>query len=213
MKRFVLSVLLGLVIMAGGLMYRVVVDERTHALSCPVQSRTCPDGTQVTHAADSCDFPTCAPPNVTLASAKIVFALPEGYEAENVQKGELARFGASATSSEQKEQIVVRMYPILATSTAVEVMQATALRVPSGERVSPADFASLTLGPTYRFAAVTVQKTDTAITVAYYLARPTDVLRFDATDYGVNGTDGSLVIAELPAQKAVRALLGTLQSE
>ncbi len=213
MKRALFIIFLLLLVIGGGLAYRISVDERTHTLSCPVESRACPDGSQVAHAPDSCDFPRCAPPNVTLDAAHVVFALPFGFVEESAAKGELARYGAAATTTEQRSEWVVRSYPIAASSTAVDIMHATAMRGTSSERVSPADFTSLALGQTYRFAAVTIERSSTKVTVAYYLARPADVLRFDATDYGIDGTNSAINISELPAQKAMRTMLATLASE
>ena len=213
MRRVILGTIFFLAVIGVGFVYRYEADTATHFLSCPVATRTCPDGSTVTHAQDSCDFALCPSPNVTLGTAKVVFALPQGFEAVTPSKGELARYRVSSTSTESGGLIVVRRYPIVATSTAIEVMQATALRAPSGERVSPTEFNSLALGSTYRFAAVAIERSSTALTMAYYLARPTDVLRFEAIDYGVDATNSNLDITALPTQKAVRALLTTLQSE
>jgi hypothetical protein len=50
------------------------------------------------------------------------------------------------------------------------------------------------------------------VDTAYYLARGSDVLRFDAIDGNVtNWADSSLNIQQLPVNAALRKLLTTLQ--
>ena len=60
---------------------------------------------------------------------------------------------------------------------------------------------------------VNIERFEGVVTVAYYLARTTDVLRFDAIDRGVDWTNPSLDTAVLPTQTALRNLLTSLQGE
>lgn len=94
-------------------------------------------------------------------------------------------------------------------ATALATIQQTAIGGASGLPVSVTSFTSTVLG-THRFTVVTIER---FVNVAYYLARGSDVLRFDAIDRGVDWTNPSLDITKLPTQTALRKMLTTLQGE
>ena len=71
-------------------------------------------------------------------------------------------------------------------------------------------FSSTVLGA-YRFTVVAIERFEGVVDTAYYLARGTDVLRFDAIDRGVDWTNPNLDTTLLPANAALRKLLATLK--
>ncbi len=116
----------------------------------------------------------------------------------------------ATASSTSAAGIIIRQYAINASSTALAVIQQTALSLPSGLPAPVTAFTSTVLG-THRFTVVSIERFEGVVDTAYYLARGTDVLRFDAIDNGVtNWTDPNLNISVLPARVALRKLLVTL---
>jgi len=95
-------------------------------------------------------------------------------------------------------------------ATALSTIQQTAIGGASGAPVSATSFSSTVLGG-HRFTVVSIERFEGVIDTAYYLARSTDVLRFDAIDRGADWTNPSLNISTLPAHAALRELLTTLQ--
>ena len=109
--------------------------------------------------------------------------------------------------------IIIRQYAITVSSTALATIKQTAIGGTSGAPVSATSFSSTTLS-THRFTIVSIQRFEGVVDTAYYLARETDVLRFDAIDNGVtNWTDPNLDTAALPANAALQKLLTALQGE
>lgn len=197
----------------GGLVYRNAIEYPAQPAACPMDARVCPDGTSVGRTGPSCSFPVCSPPNVSLPEIGLEFALPEGFEqSTSADSSAIATYQMSAGSSTEPNTITIRRYPINASSTALDTIKATAISDGSGLPISATSFTSTVLG-THRFTVVTIGRFEGVVDVAYYLARGTDVLRFDAIDRGVDWTNPSLDIAKLPTQIALRKLLATLQGE
>jgi len=210
MKELLLGILLIIIIGIGGLVYRNATEHPNQPIACPMDALVCPDGTSVARTGSSCTFPTCPPPNVSLADLHIAFAIPAGFiSTETPDAASLAAYEAVTASTSAK--IIVRRYELNASSTALAVMQQTALGGPSGLPVSVTAFSSSVLG-THRFTVVSIDRFEGVIDTAYYLARGEDVLRFDAIDSGVsNWTDSRQDIGALPAHTALVNLLSTLQ--
>lgn len=212
MKSLLLGVALIVLIGFGGFFYRNAMEYSSRPIACPVEKITCPDGTQLSHTSFSCSFPVCPPPNVYLADVGIAYVVPQGFSPAMGEAGLVAGYRAPIAGTEESMSIEVRRYPIQASSTALATIQQTAIGGASGLPISPTAFTSTTLGA-YRFTVVLIDRFEGVVDVAYYLARGTDVLRFDAIDRGVDWTNPNLDVAALPAQAALRTMLATLQGE
>jgi hypothetical protein len=208
MKSLFLGLIAIILLGVGGLVYRNVIEQRGQIIACPVDAKVCPDGTAVGRVGTSCVFPACPPPNVSFPGVGISFAVPVGLEETPFEEGVVAYGFQSAPSD--LSRVVIRQYPITASSTALATIQATALGDGSGLPVSATSYTSTTIG-SHRFTVVRIGRFEGVVTTAYYLARTKDVLRFDAIDHGVvDWTDSSLDVQSLPAHQALKALLGTL---
>lgn len=212
MKSLLFGILFIIVIGVGGLVYRNAIEHPTKPIACPLDALMCPDGTAVARTGLSCTFPTCPPPNVSLANVGIAFALPAGFApAPTPDSASVAAYEMPAVSVADADSIVIRSYGIPASSTALETIRQTAIGSASGAPVSATSFSSIVLG-THRFTVVAIERFEGIVDTAYYLARSTDVLRFDAVDRGVaRWSDSSLDISSLPAHAALQRLLITLQ--
>jgi len=213
MKRLFLGIAIILLLGAGGFFYRNAIEYSPHPIACPVEKYTCPDGTQLDHLGLSCDFPACPPPNVSVSDLGIAFALlPNTQEVTPSDASVVAAYEIPGLSSTGVGSILIRRFPIHASSTALDTIQQTAINITSDLPATATQFSSTDLG-THHFTVVTLDRFEGQIDVAYYLARTTDVLRFDAIDRGVDWTNPSLDVQALPAQTAIRHLLTTLQGE
>jgi len=213
MKAFFLGVLMTAIIFAAGLWYRSAIEHPDQPIACPLDALMCPDGTAVSRTGFSCTFPACPPPNVSLPDIGVSFALPVGFiSAAFPDAASIAAYDLPASPSEETDSIIIRQYAIQASSTALATIQATAISGASGAPVSATSFSSTVLG-THRFTIVSIERFESVIDTAYYLARGTDVLRFDAIDRGSDWTNPNLDVSTLPAHSALRKLLTTLQGE
>ncbi len=211
MKTLWLGILVIVLLGVGGLVYRNAIEHPNQPIACPLDAKVCPDGTAVARVGSTCDFPACAPPNVSLEALGISFALPNGFVASSAPDSTtVAEYDFGNSSSTQAEELTIREYS-LASSTPLEVVQSTALGIASGAPLSATAFTSTSIG-THRFTVAQIGRFEGVVDTAYYLARGTDVIRFDAIDRGVvNWTDPALTTSTLPAQQALRQMLGTLQ--
>ena len=215
MKSLWLGIGLLVILGFGGLVYRNAVEHPNQQIACPLDAQICPDGTSVTRTGVSCTFPACPFPNITFAALSISFALPlELHEAALADSSGLVTYELTpVASSSRSGSVTLHQYPISGTSTALATIQQTAIGGASGAPVSVTSFTSTQLG-THRFTVVSIERFEGVVDTAYYLARATDVLRFDATDTGVtNWTDPALVESTLPAHAALIKLLATLQGQ
>ncbi len=219
MRSLLLGILIVIVLGIGGLVYRNAVEHPAQPITCPLDTLICPDGTSVFRTGLSCTFPACPPPNVSISSIAISFALPNGLQtitppdAASVAAYELSPAASSTASSTNSANIIIRRYMIDASSTALATIQKTAVDGVSGLPVAATSFSSTILG-NHRFTVVSIQRFGGVIDTAYYLARGTDVLRFDAIDQNiVNWADPNLDTSILPAQAALISILTTLQGQ
>jgi len=211
MKSLLLGIVLIIIVGFGGLVYRNAVEYSTRPITCPLDAMTCPDGTSVARTGTSCTFPACPLPNTTLPDIGVAFAIPDGFTAAALpDAASVAAYEQTAMSSELA-RIIVRQYAIEASSTALMTIQQTAMNGASGMPAPTTAYSSTMLG-SHRFTVVSLERFEGIIDTAYYLARSTDVLRFDAIDRGVpNWTNPNLDTALLPAHRALIRLLATLQ--
>lgn len=212
MRSLLIGVVLIVIVGFGGLVYRNAIERPTRPIACPLDALVCPDGTAVARTGLSCTFPACPPPNVPLPDIGIAFALPAGFVPASLPDStSVVAYDLSSASS--TASIIIRRFAISASSTALATIRETAVGSPSGLPVSATSFSSTVLG-TRRFTVVQIERFEGVVDTAYYFARGTDVLRFDAIDKGVmNWADSGLDTTVLPAAVALRSLLTTLQGE
>lgn len=214
MRHLLFGIVAIVVIGIGGLVYRNTMERPLGPVACPLDARVCPDGTSVGRTGPSCTFAACPPPNVTLEGVGITYALPSTFmEAELADEASVAAYQQTpqASSSTEPSSIVIRRYPITASSTALATIQQTAIGAASGEPVPVTAYSSIVLGP-HRLTVVSIERFEAVVNTAYYLARSNDVLRFDAIDRGVvNWTDPSLDVTKLPAHTALRQMIASMQ--
>ncbi|MGH7175010.1 MAG: hypothetical protein ACREGR_01460 [Minisyncoccia bacterium] len=208
MKTLLYGILLIILVGIGGLIYRNAVSHpMAPAGACPLDAKLCPDGSAVGRVAPACNFAPCPPPNVSVAG--IVFALPGGYASTTLPDD--SSVAAFVSEGVTPSQIVIHSYA-LATSSAQDVIYATAVGDASGAPVSPSAFSATTIGTrTYTF--VVLGRSEGVIHAAYYLPVGGSVLRFDAIDQAADWTNPNLDISVLPADSALRAMLTTLQTD
>jgi hypothetical protein len=213
MKTLLWGVLLIIVLGIGGLVYRNAIEHPSQPIVCPMDAQVCPDGTSVSRTGSSCTFPDCPLPNVSLPTANIAFAIPTGFTVGALNDdASIAEYDMPIASSTDTNSIIIRRYAIGATSTALATIQQTAIGGASGAPVGASSFSSIVLGA-HRFTVVSIQRFEGVIDTAYYLARNTDVLRFDAIDRGADWTNPDLDISTLPAHAALAKMLTTLQGQ
>ena len=212
MKGFFLGTVFIILVGIGGLVYRNAVEHPSRPIACPLDSKSCPDGSLVARSGPACEFGPCLPPNVSVTDARVLFALPEGFiPAELPDDASIAAYGSDTASSTESTQIVIRRYAITASSTALATIQETAIGGISGSPVPATSFSSSVIGAR-RFAIVAIERFEGVVHTAYYLARGTDVLRFDAIDTGVpNWSDSELDTSSLPAHASLVKLLASMQ--
>jgi len=215
MKSLFLGIALIIVVGIGGLIYRNAVERPNRPVACRMDALVCPDGTAVGRTGPSCTFSACPPPNVSLVDVGIAFALLDGFStAEILDSTGAAAYENKPTSvSTIADKIIIRRYAIAPTSTALATIQETAIGGASGEPVPSIAYSSTVIGSN-RFTVVSIERFEAVIDTAYYLARSSDVLRFDAIDREVmNWTEPNLDVSKLPAHSALLGLLTTLQGE
>lgn len=216
MKGLFLGIALLVLIGIGGFIYRNAVSRPiVNSGACTLDAEVCPDGSSVGRVAPDCNFAPCPAPNVTIASAGIVFVPPASFASTTLPDDDsLAAFASApaSASSSPAEQIIVKDYAIPAGEQAIAVMQATALGDASGAPVAPSAFSAATLG-SYTYSMVILGRSEGVVHVAYYLPRSADVLRFDSIDRNVpNWASSGLDVTTLPADAALRAMLSTMQN-
>lgn len=192
-------------------MYRNAVEYPTRPIACQLDAKVCPDGTSVARTGSDCSFPVCSSPNVSLSDIGVAYAVPDGFvpaelpDSTSVVAYEKPSDGLSSAS------IIVRRYSIDASSTPLSVIKQTAIGGASGAPVPTTAFSSTVIGG-HRFTIVSIERFEAVINTAYYLARGSDVLRFDAIDREViNWTEPNLDVSKLTAHSALMGLLTTLQ--
>ena len=216
-KTLMLGIAAIVLIGIGGLVYRNAVEHPNRPMTCPLEAKVCPDGTSVGRTGSTCTFPACPPPNVELASLGISFALPVGFEAvtgDSRVPDTMALYRTQETipGAFDYDDIDIQLLPISASSTASATIQENAIGGASGLPISPTRFTSTVIGR-YRFTVVSIERFEGVITTAYYLSRATDVIRFTAIDRGVDWTNPSLIVSNLPAHAGLVKLLATLQGQ
>lgn len=214
MRDLILGIVFIVIVGVGGLVYRNAVEHPSQPIACPMDARVCPDGTSVGRTGSTCTFSTCPLPNVSIDSVGISFAIPAGFGAGDLfDTASIATYEQLGVASSSAGKIIIRRYTLGASTTALAMIQKTAIDGTSGLPMSMTSFSSSVLGG-HRFTVVTLNRFEGVIDTAYYLARANDVLRFDAIDMGVtNWTDERLDISKLPTQSALVKLLSTLEGQ
>lgn len=220
MKQLLAGAALLFVVGIASFLYRNTVERpgiTAATPACTMEAKVCPDGTSVGRSGPSCAFAPCLPPNVEIPAAGIAFALPNGYVADENAYGAdprlLAAFVKPSSSGAAPHTIIVYRYLIPEGKTADDVILEHTRYQPSD---MPAEdfsrFDSLSVdGKAFR--ETHIERFEALVHSAYYLARASDVLRFDIIEHDVAGwTEPSLAIRQLPEHAAFLRTLGTLQA-
>ncbi len=216
MKQLLAGIVIIVVLGLAGFFYRNTLEraQGPEQTACTMDARICPDGTTVGRSGPSCEFSPCLYPNVEIASAKLAYAVPAGYEENEAALGDptlLAAYEQTGTSTPPNAIIVYR-FPIPSGQTANEVILANTMLEPSGMQPEDMnDFRPRIIG-TKTFSSITVERFEAVVHSAYYLPRADDVLRFDVIERDVEGwTDADLIVSNLPEHQALIRMLGTLR--
>ena len=142
--------------------------------------------------------------------------VPTGYVLNAAAPGDdttlKSAFEKVAGSTYPPHVIVIRSFPIPAGETAESVILENTMLEPSGmqpESMEEFGFATVA-GRTYR--TITVERFEAQIHTVYYLARATDVIRFEVLERNVmSWMEPALDIMALPEHAAFVRMLETLQ--
>lgn len=204
-----------LVVGIAGFLYRNTVEKpyAVESRACTLEAKVCPDGTSVGRSGPTCSFLPCAFPNVEIASAGVSFLAPEGYAIDTGAGAALVALSKPASIDWPAHVISVSRYPIPEGKTAEDVMLANVRYQPADEQASDLSrFHPFTAGGK-TFQETTVERFEGLVHTSYFLARESDVLRFDVSEKGVQGwTDPALDVRALPEHQALSRLLSTLQA-
>jgi len=210
----ILLVVLGII----GFTYRQSV-EKPLEIACTQEARICPDGSAVGRSGPSCEFETCAYPNVEVKEHSLAFVAPAGYVAGSSYEGvpshiqsELAVYKKSAPTSSTTHYITVSSIALSASTTAKEsIMQNTVFQPADMVAEDMSRFTPVTIGGKEGYF-VTLERFEALVHSRYYFPREKEVLLFDVIEQEVtNWTDPNLVITDLPEHKALKALLELAQ--
>lgn len=213
-RGLLIGITLILLVGVGGFLYRSHIEVPTGPIACTADAKVCPDGTGLGREGPECRFPTCPPPNVELASARIAFAIPVGYAKDTGRfSSDPATVAAYVSPSNENpvDVIIVRRYIPKTEQSVAEFIRENAIMDPSGLPAPPTAFTSTTISRR-NYSVVQIGRFEATVSVAYYLDRQSELLRFDAVSLSVpDWTDPKLDVTKLKAQQDLRTLLDTLQ--
>lgn len=209
----VLIVVLGL----AGFFYRNALEHpKATVTACTLEAKICPDGTTVGRTGPSCSFAPCLPPNVSLDSVKIAFALPDGYAADesapSAETGVVAAYVKTSSTTNALQTITIRDFPITMGSTSDEVILAHTMLEPADRPPKDmSEFSPKIIG-TRTFSEITIERFEGVVQSAYFFPRQNDVLEFDIVEQDVeNWSSPNLIVDNLPAHQALIKMLSTLE--
>lgn len=197
----------------GSFLYRNTMERpfaREAMPACTLEAKLCPDGSSVGRSGPSCAFSPCAFPNVELREVGISFLVPEGYEA--AAGNALASFSKPSASGNPAHRLAVYRYAIPEGARAEDVLLRETRFQPADEPASSLErFDQVPVGA-HTFYRVTVERFEGLVHTSYFLARESDVLRFDVVEHDVlDWTGPTFTLEDLPEHRALRALLASLQ--
>ncbi len=220
----VIGVVLGVGVL--GFVYRYNI-EKAHVVvlpgggagqACTQEAKICPDGSAIGRTGPNCSFAACPLPSAELitASSTLDFVLPAGYvlDAHPSDPTILASYSqsssANATTS-SASTISIRAFAITSGQTPAQTMLAHTTFDPSGlQATSTNQFKSVVKGRN-TFYEIQIGRFEGQIQTAYYLYLPTQIIRFDITERGVeNWMDSKLNVGALPQHQAFLQMLATL---
>lgn len=222
MKQLIAGIVIILVLGIGAFLYRAVLEHpvstatTTDPVACTLEAKICPDGTSVGRTGPNCEFAACAFPNAEDAAIGLGFVVPAGYTANPDAIGADQTLRAvfdKPSKGSVPHSIIIRRYAIPEGKTATDVMLANTIHESSGEPVNAmSEFKpKIVEGRTYQ--CITVERFEGQVHTVCYLARTTDVLRFEVLEKDVDWTNPSLVIDSLPEHKALYSMLATVQTK
>lgn len=217
MKQLLAGVVLLFVVGFGSFLYRNTLERPgITAPACTAEARLCPDGSSVARGGPTCAFAPCAYPNVEIVEAGIAFAVPAGYAIDEralaSDPHRIAAFTKPSLSGTPQHTIAVRRYPIAEGETADDVILAHTRYQPADEQAADfSRFSTLTLGD-MAFRETVIERFEALVHSSYFLARDTDVLRFDIIEHDVAAwMEPGLNTRELPEHAALLRMLETLE--
>jgi hypothetical protein len=219
MRQLVALTTILIVVGIGGFMYRNALERPISigegAGACTQEAKLCPDGTSVGRTGHDCAFAACALPNAEDASTGIAFVIPAGYSAtlDGAGADETLRAALEKPLSESEaHSIIIRRYLVHEGETTDSVMLANTLLEPKGEGPeSVSAYTSVHIGGR-NFHRVELERFEGIVRTAYFLARTSDVVKFEVVERGVDWTNPKLETNSLPEHKALLTLLTTLQA-
>jgi hypothetical protein len=233
MKNLLIGVVLVVILGGVGFWYRYskehahqdvatpVATSTINGQACTDEAKVCPDGSAVGRTGPNCSFATCVFPNVTLtlASSTVDFVVPTGYQVSPAPAAGAGKDPSLVVSYQKKGTAgshLLRIYDYIIPpgSTAQNVMLANTILSPLGMPATSTKAFSTALIAGRSFSAITTERFEGQVETAYYLVRPTEVIRFDILEKDVaNWTDPKLIVSSLPEHQSLAQMLATLQIE
>jgi hypothetical protein len=227
MKQILIAVLVVLLVGGLGFLYRYEI-EKSHVTilsggsgaeqACTEEARVCPDGSAVGRTGPHCSFAVCPAPNAELVSASstLDFVLPSGYKQDtNISSANIIASYSNkedyTSASSTPSTITISAFTIAPGQTAGETMLANTTFDPSGlQATSTSEFKSVGKGRN-TFYEIQIGRFEGQVQTAYYLYQPTQIIRFDIAERGVqNWTDPKVNIDALPQHQSFLQMLATL---
>ena len=222
MKQLIAGIVIILVLGIAGFVYRNALEHpagqvatTTPQTSCTQEAKMCPDGSAVGRTGPNCEFTKCALPNAEDAAIGIAFVIPAGYaaNADAIGADETLRAVFDKQSkSGVPHNLIIRRFEITAGKKATDVILAKTMYEGSGESPKAMSEFKTKIISGRSFSCLTVERFEGQVHTVCYLARTSDVLRFEVLEKDVDWTNPKLVIDDLPEHKALYAMLTSLQT-
>lgn len=218
MKELIAGIVLIIVVGIGGFLYRNMLERNTipqpEVTACTADAKICPDGSSVGRVAPLCEFAACPGEGSGIGALGITLTPPVGYvENPNALGSDETLIAAyeRATDAPPPHAITVRRFIIPEGQSAESVMLAQTMLEPSAMQPESMEaFETTTIGGK-TFYAIVIERFEAQVHSAYYLVRPTDVLRFDVLERNVvDWMEPTLSIKNLPEHAAFLEMLRTM---
>lgn len=212
MKTLAAGIVLIILIGFAGFFYRNVAERNAvPPVACTMEAKICPNGESVGRSGPSCEFSMCPPPNAESKEFDISYVIPEGYFPDGSPLG--ITYSKPALGEGVYHAIHIKRYPIPEGQTADEVILANTRYQPADMQAEDFERFDTVLINGKTFRSTVIERFEAQVYSSYFLARATDVLRFDVVENDVSEwTNPDLVVSDLPEHQALLEMLATLQS-
>ncbi len=224
MKQLLAGLGIILVIGIAGFSYRLIIERPQNQLvgqACTQEAKVCPDGSSVGRTGPSCEFAACPTTRVTLGTFS--FEAPEGYVRDSAlpdqyHKTVLFQFEKSSVSSTSVDSIVVQQLGRNGDGSGKveeDIVNATRFSPSDMKATSINQFKKVTIAG-HLFYSILIERFEGVVHSAYYFpssqdGKFTDLYLFEVIEHDVDWTNPKLDIDALPAHKALRSMLETLE--